>query len=154
MSKVHRSAKQLHDQGYQILLVGDRGHTEVEGVVAAIEQRGGRITVVSAAEEVDALDLGSKVGVLSQTTQYSSTFSAVVAAVSRKASDVRAINTVCGATEELQHAATQMAREVEVAVVIGGRHSANSRRLCEICAGEGIPAYQIETADEIEEEWF
>ena len=154
VTKVHRSARQLMDQGYQILLVGDRGHTEVEGVVGAIEASEGRITVVSAPEEVESLDLGSKVGVLSQTTQYTSTFAAVVAVVCRKASDVRAINTVCGATEELQQAAIQMARKVEVAIVIGGRKSANSRRLREICAAEGIPAYQIETSDEIDEAWF
>jgi 4-hydroxy-3-methylbut-2-enyl diphosphate reductase len=154
VTKVHRSAKQLMDQGYQILLVGDRGHTEVEGVVASIESCGGRITVVSSAVEVDLLELGSKVGVLSQTTQYSATFCDVVAAVCRRVSDVRAINTVCGATEELQQAATKMARQVDVAIVIGGRNSANTRRLREICAAEQIPAYQIEVAEEIDEEWF
>jgi 4-hydroxy-3-methylbut-2-enyl diphosphate reductase len=154
VTKVHRSAKQLMDQGYQILLVGDRGHTEVAGVVGAIEECGGRITVVSAAEEVEALDLAPKVGVVSQTTQYAATFAAVVAVVCRRVADVRAINTVCGATEELQQAATRMARQVDVAIVIGGRNSANSRRLREICAAEGVPSYQIETADEIDDEWF
>ena len=67
---------------------------------------------------------------------------------------MRAINTVCGATEELQHAAVNLARQVEVAIVISGRSSANSRRLRELCEAEGVPTYQIETADEIDEEWI
>lgn len=154
VTKVHRSAKQLAEQGYQIVLVGDKGHTEVAGVLGAIETIGGRISVVSGAQEIDSLELGRKVGVISQTTQYSATFAAVVAAVCRRAPDVRAINTVCGATEELQEAAVHMARQVEVAIVIGGSKSANSRRLREICAAEGIRAYQIETADDIDEQWL
>ena len=112
VTKVHRSARQLYEQGYQVLLVGDKGHTEVKGVVGAVEALGGGVTVVSSAEEVGSLDLGKKVGVVSQTTQYTETFAAVVGAVCRRVTDVRAINTVCGATDELQEAAIRLARQV------------------------------------------
>ena len=154
VTKVHLRAKLLHEQGYQVLLVGDRGHTEVKGVVGAVEALGGRVTVVTGPEEIATLAIGKKVGVLSQTTQYASNFAAIVAEVSKIAVEVRAFNTVCNATDELQDAAIRMARQVEVALVVGGKKSANTRRLRELCAAEGIPAYHIETAQEIEPEWL
>ena len=154
VTKVHLRAKMLHEQGYQVLLVGDRGHTEVKGVVGAVEALGGRVTVVTQPEEIAEFAIGKKVGVISQTTQYSSNFAAIVAEVSKIAVEVRAFNTVCNATDELQDAAIRMAQQVEVALVVGGKKSANTRRLRELCAAEGIPAYHIETAAEIEPEWL
>lgn len=154
VTKVHRTAKQLLDQGYQVLLVGDSGHTEVQGVIGAIEDVGGTITVVASPEDVATLQLGKKVGIVTQTTQRNDNYARIVAEVCRQASDVRAINTICNATDELQEAAVRMAREAEVALVIGGRKSANTRRLRQLCEDQGIPAYHIETADEIEEAWL
>jgi 4-hydroxy-3-methylbut-2-enyl diphosphate reductase len=154
VTKVHRLAKQLLDQGYQLLLVGDAGHTEVRGVVGAVEAAGGTITVVSAPEQVAELTLSRKVGILSQTTQRPAHFGAIVAEVCARVPDVRAFNTICGATDELQAAAARMARQVEVAIVIGGRQSANTRRLRQLCQEQGIPAYQVETAEEVEESWL
>jgi small subunit ribosomal protein S1 len=154
VTKVHLRAKMLHEQGYQVLLVGDRGHSEVRGVVGAVEALGGQVTVVTCPEEIATIALGKKVGVISQTTQYASNFAAVLAEVGKVAVEVRGFNTVCNATDELQDAAIRMARQVEVALVVGGKKSANTRRLRELCAAEGIPAYHIETAAEIEPSWL
>lgn len=154
VTKVHREAKRLHEQGYQVLLVGDAGHTEVKGVVGAVEAIGGSVTVVSSPEAVAPLRLGKKVGIVSQTTQRAVDFASVVAEVCKTTPDVRAINTICGATDELQAAAVQLARQVEVVLVIGGKKSANTRRLRQICEEEGAPAYHIETAEEIDPTWL
>ena len=154
VTRVHRSAIRLFEQGYQVLLVGDRGHTEVKGVVGAVEALGGQVTVVSDPAEVADLTLGKKVGVVSQTTQYTSNFAAIVGEVCKFATDVRAISTVCGATDELQEAAVRLAKQVDVALVIGGKKSANTRRLRQLCEEQGIPAYHIETAEEIQESWL
>lgn len=154
VTKVHQKAKQLFEQGYQILLVGDQGHTEVKGIVGAVEALGGTVTVVSTPEEIRQLPLSKKVGILSQTTQRGVNFGAIVAEVCQRAQDVRAINTICGATDELQDAAARLAHEVDVVIVIGGKQSANTRRLRQRCEEEGVPAYHIETAGEIEESWL
>lgn len=151
VTKVHRAAKQLVEQGYQLLLVGDPGHTEVNGIIGAVD---GEVTVVSAPEDVASVAMGKKVGIVSQTTQSAETFARIVAEVARRVEDVRAINTICGATDELQDAARKLAGEVDVVIVIGGRSSANTRRLRDACEREGVPAYQVETADEIREEWL
>lgn len=158
VTKVHRTAKQLYDQGYQVLLVGDQGHTEVKGIVGAVEELGGEVTVVSSVEEVRSLyleaRLSKKVGIVSQTTQRSADFSAIVGEVAKTASDIRAVNTICYATDELQDAAIRLARQVDVALVIGGKKSANTRRLRQLCEEQGIPAYHIETAEEILPDWL
>lgn len=158
VTKVHRTAKQLYDQGYQVLLVGDKGHTEVKGVVGAVEAEGGQVTVVSTIEDIRALHqegrLGKKVGLVCQTTQRGQDFGAIVGEAARTASDVRAVNTICNATDELQDAAVRMARDVEVAIVVGGRKSANTKRLRVLCEEQGIPAYHIETAEEIDPLWL
>jgi len=154
VTKVHRTAKQLYEQGYQLLLVGDPGHTEVKGVVGAVEAIGGTVTLVSTPEQVRALSLGKKVGLVCQTTQRGDNWAAIVGEVSRVATEVRAINTICNATDELQEAAVMLARQVQVAIVVGGRKSANTRRLRQLCADQGIPAYHIETPEEVEERWL
>lgn len=154
VTKVHRSAKMLHEQGYQLVLIGDAGHTEVKGTIGAVEAIGGTVLLVAGPEEIKNLPLGKKVGVVSQTTQRAATFAAVVAEVCKVAQDVRAINTICNATDELQEAAVRLARQVDVVLVIGGRKSANTRRLRELCAEQGVPAYHIETQAEIEPDWL
>ncbi len=158
VTKVHRTAKQLYDQGYQVLLVGDKGHTEVKGVVGAVEAEGGQVTVISTIEDIRALHqegrLGKKVGLVCQTTQRGQDFGAMVGEAARTATDVRAVNTICNATDELQDAAVRMARDVEVAIVVGGRKSANTKRLRVLCEEQGIPAYHIETAEEIDPLWL
>ena len=83
-----------------------------------------------------------------QTTQRRENFANIVAEVCKRVSDVRAINTVCNATEELQEAAVNLARKCEVVIVIGGKQSANTRRLRELCEAQGAHAYQIETAED------
>ncbi len=158
VTKVHRTAKQLYDQGYQVLLVGDHGHTEVKGVVGTVEAEGGRVTVVASVEEVIALrnakGLGKKVGLVSQTTQRNVDFGGIVGEVARTATDVRAVNTICNATDELQDAAVNLARSVEMVIVVGGRKSANTQRLRQLCADQGVAAYHIETAVEIDPDWL
>lgn len=154
VTKVHRSAKALIEAGYNVLLVGDRGHTEVKGVVGAIEELGGAIQVVCSPEEVAFVALGKKVGVVCQTTQRRENFANIVAEVCKRVSDVRAINTVCNATEELQEAAVNLARKCEVVIVIGGKQSANTRRLRELCEAQGARAYQIETAEDLDPIWL
>jgi (E)-4-hydroxy-3-methyl-but-2-enyl pyrophosphate reductase len=154
VSKVHRSAKMLVQQGYQVLLVGDPGHTEVKGVMGAIEEIGGSISLVSSPEQVANIPLAKKVGVVSQTTQSSANFAKIVSEVCKTVSDVRALNTVCNATEELQEAAIRLARKCEVMLVVGGRQSANTRRLRDLCEEQGIPAFHIEAAIDIDSAWL
>ncbi len=154
VTKVHRAAVALHREGFQVLLLGDAGHSEVKGVIGAVEAACGTVTVVGSPEEIPTVKLARRVGLVSQTTRRADEFEAAVAALCRRVSDVRVINTICGATDALQDAARRMAAEVEVAIVIGGTSSANTRRLRQLCEEAGIPAYQVQTAEDVREDWL
>ena len=95
-----------------------------------------------------------RVGIISQTTQTFKQFSDIVANCLQICEEVKVFNTICYATEELQTAAKKIAVDVQTMVVIGGRNSANTTHLADICKEEGIPVYHIETADELKEDWF
>lgn len=154
VTRVHKSAVMLIEHGYQLLVLGDKRHTEVRGIVGAVRAAGGACTVVSNADELNDIKLGRRVGIVTQTTERAEDFGRLVAEVSKRAFDVRAFNTICNATDELQEAAAELARRVDVVFVVGGRNSANTARLRVICEAEGVPAYHIETAEEIEESWL
>ena len=154
VTKLHRAAAMLVSQGYTLVIVGDAGHSEMKGVLGAVAEAGGTAHLVSSPAEAARLRLGKKVGIVSQTTQRADTFGAVVAAVCIRTPDVRAFNTVCSATEELQDAAVALAGKVDVVLVIGGRNSANTRRLRELCEEAGTPAHHIETAADVDAAWL
>ncbi len=151
VTRAHRCAQQLVEQGFQLIVLGDPGHTEVKGILGAVN---GQAVLVQSAEQVRGLKLSRRVGIVSQTTQRAETFAAVVAEVSRTAFEVRAFNTICNATDELQEAAVELAQQADVVIVVGGRKSANTRRLRDLCAAQGVPAYHVETAEEIEDSWW
>ena len=151
VSKVHSLAGDLRDQGYQVVILGDAGHTEVRGITS---RAGDDALVVSGSGDLQSHDLNKKVAVVAQTTQTLDAYVEIVREVACRADEVRAFNTICHATSERQTASVEIADDVDVVIVVGGRNSANTRRLAELCAATGVPTHHIETADEIEDSWF
>ena len=150
VKKVHLAARRLADEGYQVIVVGEKGHPEVE---ATLPHAPGAI-VVGSAEEARSIEPCKKLGVVVQTTQSRARLSEVVDALLAKAEEVRVMNTICEATSGHQGACAELAAEADVMVVIGGRISANTTRLAEI-ARELCPAtHHIEGADELDPAWF
>ena len=150
VSKVHRLAEQLVGEGYQVVILGDPGHTEVKGIMS---RAGEDAIAVSRAEDISAHELKKRVGVLAQTTQTPDEYRILVAQVALRAYEVRAFNTICNATTDRQQAALELAVEVDVMVVVGGRNSANTRRLAEMCTSI-VRTHHIETAEELDSRWF
>ncbi len=154
VTKVHNAAQKMAQEGYEIVILGDAGHTEVKGVIGSIDAVGGKYTVVSGPEDIHKVGTPRKVGVVTQTTQQGETFAALVGELTKICFEVRSVNTICGATDELQASATEIASQVEMVLVIGGKNSANTKRLRDIIEAEGTPAYHIETVDEIQDAWL
>jgi 4-hydroxy-3-methylbut-2-enyl diphosphate reductase len=156
VTNAQRYAKQLVDEGYHVVMVGDRHHPETLSVVG--HAGGGDNFLVT--EDFEAIQkwlnrfTKKRVGIISQTTQTFQKFSDIVMKCLKICDEVKVFNTICYATEELQTAAKKVAVDVETMVVVGGKNSANTTHLADICRQEGIPVYHIETADEIEEGWF
>ena len=148
--KVHLAAERLAREGYQVVVVGEAGHPEVE---ATLPHAPGAIVVGSAAE-ARALAPARKVGVVVQTTARRPLLAQVVGELLGRAEEVRVINTICEATSGHQRACAELAARADVMVVIGGRISANTTRLAEISRGICPATHHVEGADELDPAWF
>ena len=151
VKKVHVAAERLVREGYRVIVVGEPGHPEVEGILG---HAGDDAQVVSCAADADALSLKGKVGLVVQTTQTAQNLADVVAAITPRVQELRVINTICAATSERQQAAAALANRCDCMVVVGGKNSGNTRRLAQICADACERTYHIEEASELQAAWF
>jgi 4-hydroxy-3-methylbut-2-enyl diphosphate reductase len=149
--KAQDLARQSSGRGFQVVVVGDREHPEVKGILGCTE---GQAVVVEGPAEVEPLPVLPKIAVLAQTTQPLANFQAVVDALRKKAEHLEVYNTICHATTIRQEATVRLAGKVDVMVVVGGANSANTRRLAELSRATGKPTYRVETAAELKEAWF
>ncbi|MGB9885950.1 MAG: bifunctional 4-hydroxy-3-methylbut-2-enyl diphosphate reductase/30S ribosomal protein S1 [Moorellales bacterium] len=149
--RVQIRAHELAQQGYRVVVVGEKNHPEVLGVVG---WAGPGTIVVENVSEAGKLPPMQKVGVVAQTTQPVDRFRQVAEVLREKASEVVVEETICQTTRQRQEAARRLAREVDVMVVVGSADSANTNRLAEICRASGTPTYRIEEADELCPQWL
>ncbi len=150
VTKIHVQAEKLKAEGYKIVVVGDPNHPEVKGTLSHVPGA----WCVQSAGDVAGLPRGSRVGVVVQSTWSGTGFTEIVRKLSEKYYEVRAVNTICTDTHNRQSEASDLAKAVEVMVVVGGKTSANTRHLAELSAVNGARAYHIEGPDELQPEWF
>jgi 4-hydroxy-3-methylbut-2-enyl diphosphate reductase len=152
VKKAHEGAARLAADGFQVVVVGEAGHPEVEGILA----RAGRLAaVVGTPDEAARVPLAcKKVGVVVQTTQSQALLAQVVAALTPRARELRVLNTICAATVQRQQAAAELAARADAMVVVGGRNSGNTRRLAQVCAASCPDTHHVEKPDELRAAWF
>jgi (E)-4-hydroxy-3-methyl-but-2-enyl pyrophosphate reductase len=141
-----RKAMELRRDGYEVVIAGDRDHPEIRGILGYIE---GQAHVVKTAGEALALPPMGRAGTIAQTTLSPEKYREIIAAVGRRAGEVKVCETICDATEENQAAVRRLAAEVDLLFVIGGRHSANSNKLVDAARALCPRARLIETPEEI-----
>src|SRR5512147_1211407 len=151
VGKAQRDAEALNKEGYQVVVVGEKKHPEVQSILG---YAGDDSLVLETADDVDGADLRPRIGVVAQTTQSYSNFSEIVLKLLRLSKELKVFNTICSSTKERQDAARVLASQVDIMLVVGGRNSANTGRLVSVCRQAGKPTYHIEVADEIRPEWF
>lgn len=151
VKKAQELAKELNDQGFRVVVVGDREHPEVTGILGWTDNRG---IVVETPEQAQKVGYSEKIGIISQTTQPEDNFNSIVSVLRDKADQVKTFNTICHATRDRQFAAVELAKKVDVMIVVGGKNSANTQKLARLCIETGTPTYHIETAHEIRNEWL
>jgi 4-hydroxy-3-methylbut-2-enyl diphosphate reductase len=145
--------EEMSEEGYSIVIFGDRNHPEIKGV-ASYAKDPRSVYIVLEEEELAGLPLSSKVAVVAQTTRKPEDFLKIVNALILHHKEVRVFNTICHATFENQDAAAVLAKKADVMVVIGGRHSSNTKQLHSICKRYCEACYLIENETELEEQWF
>lgn len=152
VKRAQKAAALLKREGYRVVLIGEEDHPEVHG----IKGYSGEGTLVF--QDVRALGhqkLGRKVGLVIQTTQPMEAFhQAAQTLLERVAGELRIFNTLCPFTLSRQREAEELAGRVEVILVVGGRNSANTARLRELCLLRQSATFLIETADELKREWL
>ncbi len=151
VDRVQRKARQFTEMGYQVLVLGEVEHPEPKGIV---EHSQGQAIIVEGPQDPKKLPLDAKVAVVAQTTQPRDSLEALIVALLPDVEELIVANTICEATTTLQQASVAKARQVDLMIVVGGYHSANTRRLAQICQATGTATHHIESAAEIAPQWL
>lgn len=168
VTRAQRYGQKFVRDGWHVVIFGDPGHKEVRGIMGWTLDKTGlsHATIAPSPELADLRKLvdeflggfPNKVGVMVQTTHKMEDFAKFVANLMLLGRDrnfeLHIVNTLCHATTGQQEAAAALATTVDVMVVVGGKKSANTRHLREVCEEQGVVAHQIEGPDELQAEWF
>lgn len=148
VKRIHSIVEKESDEGSQVIIIGNEGHPEVEGI------RGWSVTpafVVESVEQAEKIELSKdkKMCIVSQTTFNYKKFQELVDIFLKKGYNGSVANTICNATEERQNEAKEIAAVADVMFVVGGAHSSNTRKLYEICKNECPQTFFIQTLDDL-----
>lgn len=149
VKKAQQYAKLLKDEGYQVLIVGDKEHPEVKGLMS---YAGEDAIIVNKSSKFQSLK--KRVGIIIQTTQPLDVLKDVVSDAVGRVKELKVFNTICNSTDLRLKETRDMAKKVDVMVIVGGKNSANTTQLAELCRSMGVRTYHIETASEINYDWF
>jgi 4-hydroxy-3-methylbut-2-enyl diphosphate reductase len=148
-------AKRLSHDGFTIVIFGNPDHPEVRGVLGWAQGKG---MAFPDGEALQSILLPSRIAVLSQTTQTEARFASFVGRLLdlhlKGLREMRVINTLCNATTSKQAATQELAAEVDLMIVVGGRESANTRHLANVAEAEGVETHQVEEASQVDAAWL
>jgi len=151
VAKAQQRAASLVNDGYKVIIIGERNHPEVAGLLAHTDNKA---IVIENAQELEGLNVVDQIGVVVQTTQSLENLTSIAGGLLTKTKELNIFNTICSATSQRQVAAAELAGTVELMLVVGGKNSANTTRLAKICKEKNHRTYHIETAGEIDMEWL
>ena len=148
VKRIHRIVEKESGEGRRIIIIGNPGHPEVEGIMGWSHTPAAVIESAEEAEKFTCLP-GEKLCLVSQTTFNYNKFKELVEIFQKRGYNVNVVNTICNATEERQTEAGEIAAKVDVMIVIGGRHSSNTQKLYEICREKCATTYFIQTLEDL-----
>ncbi len=155
VTKVHLQAQRYSQRGYTIIVVGHAGHEEVEGTRGSVT---GPVHVVGTLDEVAALPMSTRepMAYVTQTTLSMDDTRELIEALEARYPDIvgPGLDDICYATLNRQRAVQQLARRVDLVIVVGAHNSSNSNRLQEVAADQGVPAWLVQDADDVQAMWL
>ena len=155
VTKVHLQAQRYSRQGFEVIIIGHPGHPEVEATRGWVE---GSVYVLSRKNEVDQLKVKNPdcLAYVTQTTLSLDDTREVIDALKRRWYNIQGpeLSDICYATQSRQNAVRQLAKDIDLLLVVGARNSSNSNRLREVGEHSGLPAYLIENTDDLNPGWF
>jgi 4-hydroxy-3-methylbut-2-en-1-yl diphosphate reductase len=155
VTKVHVEVAKLHKEGYEFIMIGHKGHPEVEGTMGQLESGIHLVEDVADVARVQPRQT-DKLAVVTQTTLSVDDAAEIAAAVKQRFPLIREPKQqdICYATQNRQDAVKLMSRQVDAVVVVGSPTSSNTNRLRELAERLGVPAYMVEDASELQDAWF
>jgi len=148
VKRVQNIACDLEQQGYQVVIVGDHGHPEVQAIRGSTE----KAIVIDGAQEVSNLAGKKKLGVICQTTQSPTHFAEMVSVIMQHGfGELKVVNTLCNESIKRQDSAAQLCKKVDVMFVLGGKHSANTKKLAELCKKHNNNTFHLQNVGELDE---
>ena len=149
VKKAQNFTNSLKEEGYQVIIIGDRNHPEVQGLIGFA----GSDVVV--ADDTDHLPpLKNKVGIIVQTTQAFETFEKIVSHIIGCTREVKIYNTICDSTSQRVSETKELAQKVDLMIIVGGKNSANTNQLAKLSKDVCAKVYHIETSGELDDRWF
>lgn len=150
--KAHHALDLLSDEGYHPVIIGQRTHSEVAGMLGDHPDA----SVIAALDHIEQIPMAARLGVIAQTTHPLDHALQLVGAIkdSRPDAEVRFIDTVCHPTKQRQDALVALCRDNAVIVIVGGRNSNNTHQLVQKARQLGATAYQVESVADLRHEWF
>ena len=156
VTKVHKEVARLDAQGYQIIMIGHKGHPEVEGTMGQLSE--GAMLLVETVADVATLQVANadKLSHVSQTTLSVDETRDIIEALKARFPNIRSPHKedICYATTNRQEAVKALAQECDIVIVVGSPNSSNSNRLREVAALLGVDAYMVDNADYLQRQWF
>jgi 4-hydroxy-3-methylbut-2-enyl diphosphate reductase len=149
VKKAQYYAKLLSEEGYQVIILGEKNHPEVKSLMSYVDNHG---IVIDGTLPLPKLK--SRVGIVVQTTQTLDTLKRVLSDAIVHAKEIKVYNTICNSTSLRLKETENMASKVDVMFVVGGKNSANTTQLTKLCRSMSVPTYHIETSPEIQKEWI
>ncbi|WP_180682665.1 4-hydroxy-3-methylbut-2-enyl diphosphate reductase [Tepidicella baoligensis] len=155
VSKVHVEVAKLHKEGYEFIMIGHKGHPEVEGTMGQLDNGIHLVEDVADVARVQPAQV-EKLAVVTQTTLSVDDAAEITAAVKARFPNIREPKQqdICYATQNRQDAVKLMSRQVDAVVVVGSPTSSNTNRLRELAERMGVPTFMVEDASELRDEWF
>ena len=149
VKRAHTIIDEFAKKGYYTVIIGDAEHAEVIGLLGYTQGRG---IVVADAEEAKKLPAYDKVNVVAQTTQKEQTFFEAAEIIRQKSKVCQVSNTICNPTKQRQKETLELAKNADLVIVVGGKHSANTARLAKLCGELCKKVSHVETAEEVQKE--
>ena len=147
---------EMSEAGYQVFIFGEPDHPEVAGLISYGDPQ--RTLVISKPADIPAKFFTkrkpSRIALLAQTTQSQQLYNEIALSLLAIKGELRCFNTICTATSDRQSEALELAKSCDCMIIIGGRNSANTNRLHELCQEKQTASYHIETAEDLQSEWF
>src|SRR5699024_8147413 len=148
VKKIHNIVKEFYEEGFKIIIIGDKNHPEIIGINGWCENSA---LIIKSVDDLNNLNLdnNNKYCVVAQTTLNLELYNQIVDILSKELDNIQFNNTICSATKIRQQAAKELSVDVDCMIVIGGKHSSNTQKLVNICK-EQVPTFSIETKEDLD----